>query len=83
MTMKPVSKQEFFRIVKEHELDVHPHIVSGYPFHHEWRFRYRDLFGKDEPIIDGHGHPTGEKRHFIAEPWFTKFNAKEAPHENP
>jgi len=49
MTLRPVTKDQFFAPIYRDKLDVHPSIVTNFPYTSEWRFHRRlgaPLYGK-------------------------------------
>lgn len=63
MTLRQVSKDEFFALIKSHNLDVHPHIEPGpYPYKTTWKFHREPgnpVFGHSVPVLDGGIIKTG------------------------
>lgn len=51
-----VSKEEFFDAINKGKLDVHPTIVSSFPYTSLWKFQRtmsRAVFGKTVDSVDG------------------------------
>ena len=49
MTLRPATKEQFFAPIFRDKLDVHPSIVTGFPYTSEWRFHRQlgaPLYGK-------------------------------------
>ena len=54
--MKPVSKEEFFKPIFADGLDVHPSIVSAFPYTSVWEFHRmlrKTAYGKTVDRIEG------------------------------
>jgi hypothetical protein len=54
--MIAVSKDEFYRRIYEGGLDVHPSIVTRFPFTSDWKFHRRlgqPLFGRSVQRVEG------------------------------
>lgn len=65
--MREVSEKEFYRPIFDKGLDVHPTIVSGFPYTSEWRFPRQigtPLYGKTVDRVEGGRIRTS---YFIAE----------------
>lgn len=54
MTM--VGKEEFFRRIRDERLDVHPRIITRFPYTSNWEFHRmpsRPLFGATVDRVEG------------------------------
>lgn len=53
--MKQVTKEEFYAGIFDGRLDVHPKIVSSYPFNTHWVFRDGRMYGVEltTDVVDG------------------------------
>jgi hypothetical protein len=56
--LKQVSKEQFFSVIIGENLNVHPRIVSDWPYRHEWRLldNSRSLVGVTQDYV-----PEGTK----------------------
>lgn len=78
--MEEVTKEEFYRIIKENGLDVCYQPCGNFPYYGEWKFRTGKIFGKDEPIIkdsDKHNYALyndGYGRRFFIAKEYAKAN---------
>ena len=56
MTLRPVTKEQFFAPIFRDQLEVHPSIVTRFPFTSEWRFHRQlgvPLYGKTVDRVEG------------------------------
>lgn len=63
----PVTKEQFFTYISD--LDVHPSIVSSWPYRSEWRVRHtRKLCGISQERLVRPEHPNGltETTYYLA-----------------
>lgn len=68
--MKEVTREEFYRIIKEKKLDVHPHITnSSYPYSTEFRFPFGQVYGKivRTPTEERKSYPFYTEQYLINE----------------
>ena len=68
--LKPVTQVEFFAHIRENALNVHPRIVSSWPYRSEWRMQdgSRRLIGvsQERPIRTEYPNGLTETIYYLA-----------------
>lgn len=61
--MKEVTKDEFYKVIKDNGLDVCVSVRGDYPYTNDFIFRNGSLFGRVEPIIKNRNECDYKKYH--------------------
>lgn len=64
--MKEVTKDEFFKIINEKKLNVHPYPVGEYPYTEYFNFPDNTTLGIVRPVRELNSYPYFVRHYYIS-----------------